>query len=48
MEAVFLEYARLLVAMGARKAAEFYCTKAGDKGQMLLNDINSLVAAATK
>ena len=40
-EAVQLEYARYLLSLGNRRAAEFYCTRAGEKGEQLLKDVNS-------
>ncbi|XP_050396083.2 WD repeat-containing protein 11 [Patella vulgata] len=41
-EAVYLEYARFLTNLGHRKAAEYYCHKAGDKGQQLLKEVEIL------
>ncbi|KAL3863810.1 hypothetical protein ACJMK2_005541 [Sinanodonta woodiana] len=42
IEAVFLEYARLLSNLGHRKAAEYYCKKAGEKGEQLLKEVEIL------
>lgn len=41
-EAVFLEYARLLLTLGNRKAAEYYCQHASDKGKQLLKEIENM------
>ncbi|KAK3585480.1 hypothetical protein CHS0354_003328 [Potamilus streckersoni] len=42
IEAVFLEYARFLSNLGHRKAAEYYCKQAGEKGQQLLKEVEIL------
>ncbi|KAL4232352.1 WD repeat-containing protein 11 [Mactra antiquata] len=42
IEAVFLEYARQLSNLGHRQAAEYYCEKAGKKGQQLLKEVQIL------
>lgn len=42
VEAVYLEYARLLSNLGYREAAEHYCTKAGEKGEQFLKEVKIL------
>ncbi|XP_041368583.1 WD repeat-containing protein 11-like [Gigantopelta aegis] len=42
IEAVFLEYARFLTNIGLRKAAEYYCNLAGDKGEQFLKEVEIL------
>ena len=42
IEAVFLEYARFLTNIGLRKAAEYYCHLAGDKGEQFLKEVEIL------
>lgn len=42
IEAVYLEYARQLSNIGLKTAAEFYCLKAGAKGQQLLKEVEIL------
>ncbi|KAL5022239.1 hypothetical protein ScPMuIL_001394 [Solemya velum] len=42
IEAVYLEYARLLINVGHRKAAEFYCQQAGEKGNQLMKEVEIL------
>lgn len=42
VEAIYLEYARFLSNLGYRKAAEFYCSKAGDKGEQFLKEVEIL------
>jgi len=44
VESVFLDYARLLVTLGNRKGAEYYCEQAGDKGKQLIVDIENIFA----
>ena len=41
-EAVFLEYARILVNLEQLQAAEFYCRQAGTNGEQLLKEIEIL------
>ena len=41
-EAVFLEYARLLINLGHGAAATYYCSLAGDKGTQLLKEVTIL------
>jgi hypothetical protein len=38
IEAVFLEYARLLEVLGMRRAMRYYCNLAGENGQLLLEE----------
>lgn len=42
VEAIYLEYARLLANIGHKKAAEYYCGKAGGKGEQFLKEVNIL------
>ncbi|KAJ8316897.1 hypothetical protein KUTeg_004801 [Tegillarca granosa] len=42
VEAIFLEYARLLANIGHKQAAECYCGKAGGKGEQFLKEVNIL------
>ncbi|XP_078310578.1 WD repeat-containing protein 11-like [Crassostrea virginica] len=42
VEAVYLEYARLLANLGLRAPAEFYCQKAGDKGKQFKEEVRIL------
>ena len=42
VEAIYLEYARLLSNLGHRIGAEYYCHKAGNKGKQLLQEVNIL------
>ncbi|XP_052100859.1 WD repeat-containing protein 11-like [Mytilus californianus] len=42
VEAVYLEYARLLSNLGYRQAAEHYCQKAGEKGEQFLKEVKIL------
>uniref|UniRef100_A0A8W8IK44 WDR11 TPR domain-containing protein n=1 Tax=Magallana gigas TaxID=29159 RepID=A0A8W8IK44_MAGGI len=42
VEAVYLEYARLLANLGLRAPAEFYCQKAGDKGRQFKEEVRIL------
>ena len=42
IEAVFLEYARILMNLGHKKAAEYYCRQAGGKGKQLLKEVEIL------
>jgi hypothetical protein len=42
IEAVFLEYARLLSNLGHKQAAVYYCKKAGGKGEQLLKEVEIL------
>ncbi|CAL1537683.1 unnamed protein product [Lymnaea stagnalis] len=41
-EAIYLEYARYLINLGLGQAAEYYCHKAGEKGQQLLKEVEIL------
>uniref|UniRef100_K1RDJ4 C2H2-type domain-containing protein n=1 Tax=Magallana gigas TaxID=29159 RepID=K1RDJ4_MAGGI len=45
MEAVYLEYARLLANLGLRAPAEFYCQKASDKGRQLKEEAKTMSSA---
>ena len=38
-EAVFLEYARFLINLGHGKAASYYCSLAGEKGEQLYKEV---------
>ena len=40
LESVFTEYARYLYAIGLINAAKYYCTKGGQEGKRLLEDIS--------
>ena len=42
IEAVFLEYARILSNLGHKKGAIYYCNQAGDKGKQLLKEVEFL------
>ncbi|XP_062608661.1 WD repeat-containing protein 11-like isoform X2 [Saccostrea cucullata] len=42
VEAIYLEYARLLANLGLRTPAEFYCQKAGDKGNQFKEEVRIL------
>uniref|UniRef100_A0A2C9KHQ4 Uncharacterized protein n=1 Tax=Biomphalaria glabrata TaxID=6526 RepID=A0A2C9KHQ4_BIOGL len=45
-EAIYLEYARYLINLGLGQAAEYYCHKAGDKGQQLLKEVEILFSSS--
>lgn len=38
IEAVFLEYARLLESLGMNRAMRYYCNLAGENGRLLLEE----------
>lgn len=40
LESVFTEYARYLYTIGLLNAAKYYCTKGGQEGKGLLQDIS--------
>ena len=40
LESVFTEYARYLYTIGLINAAKYYCTKGGQEGKRLLEDIS--------
>jgi hypothetical protein len=42
VEAIYLEYARFLSNLGYWKAAEYYCSIAGDKGEQFLKEVEIL------
>jgi len=42
VEAVLLEYARHLVALGHEAPAKYYCNLAGDKGKQLVKEIDNM------
>ena len=43
IEDVFVDYARLLIGLGMRKASEYYCKEAGPKGERLLKEIETML-----
>lgn len=42
IEAIFLEFSRLLINMGLKQAALYYGQMAGEKGQLLLKEVDIL------
>jgi hypothetical protein len=43
MESVFVEYARHLLHLGNPVAVEYYCSKAGEKGKALAEEMKNLI-----
>lgn len=47
VEAVYLEYARLLANLGLRAPAEYYCQRAGSKGNQFREEVRILFSWRT-
>ncbi len=44
IEAVFLEYARILMNIAHWPATKYYCSRAGEKGRQLQKEIEHLMS----